>query len=123
MKIKVSEATGPVLDWMVARCEGALAPVGNLHFVGRQLFIGVGGDLGPLGKWVLYSPSTDWSQGGPIIEREHMQITHGEGTGWGAYIWKGENFADWGPTLLIAAMRCFVTSKLGEEVEVPEGLT
>jgi len=29
----------------------------------------------------------------------------------------------YGPTPLIAAMRCFVASKLGEEVDVPQELT
>jgi hypothetical protein len=28
----------------------------------------------------------------------------------------------WGDTPLIAAMRCFVTSKLGDEIEIPEEL-
>lgn len=123
-KVKVSEATGPVLDWMVAKAEGALAPVGNLYFVGRQLFVAVGGDLGPLGEWVLYTPSTDWAQGGPITERQGIATRRWLETGWEADKWnfKFDERHMNGPTKLIAAMRCYVASKLGDEVEVPEEL-
>lgn len=36
-------------------------------------------------------------------------------TDWPRHYWQG-------PTTLIAAMRCYVASKLGDEVEVPEEL-
>ena len=57
--------------------------------------------------------SKDWAQGGPIIERELIAI-HGD---WKATL--GEGTYE-GPTPLIAAMRCYVASKLGAEVDVPE---
>ena len=57
MKLKTSELTGAALDWAVAKCEG---------YVGVALQERTGTD------W--YSPSTDWSQGGPIIEREKLCI-------------------------------------------------
>jgi hypothetical protein len=71
------------------------------------------------------TPVTNWNQAGPIIERERVQLRmdeHGndfavqciEGIGYGPRV-------D-GPTPLIAAMRCYVASKLGDEVEVPEEL-
>ncbi len=66
-----------------------------------------------------WKPSSDWGLGGPIIEREHI------GVAWRVSCWVAENvtlssgpkraFAD-GPTPLIAAMRCFVASKFGDEV-------
>ena len=58
--------------------------------------------------------SADWAHGGPIIEREKMGVfpTHG---GWAAGLQSG-------PTPLIAAMRCYVASVLGDEVDVPEEL-
>jgi hypothetical protein len=137
--MRTSDLIGPALDWAVAKCEEALAPTGNLHLVGKQLFIAVGGDLGELGQWVMFSPSTDWSQGGPIIEREKITVRpvfraeRAEGgsdvyrqEGWAAHI---EPRAFWitprpfaGPTPLIAAMRCFAALKLGDEVEIPEEL-
>ncbi len=127
--MKTSDLIGPALDWAVTKCEGALAPLGNVYSVGKQLFIGVGGDLGELGTWMQYLPSTDWSQGGPIIEQEGIIIAPYSmdevgmpcTPGWVAmYQFGGPAFN--GPAPLIAAMRAFVASKLGDEVEIPEEL-
>ena len=72
--------------------------------------------------------STDWSQGGPIIESGANNLfKHNGGTEWccacnvqrDGYI--AIITAD-GPTPLIAAMRCYVASKLGDEIEIPEEL-
>jgi hypothetical protein len=69
--------------------------------------------------------STDWSQGGPIIERERPMLccdTYGDGK-WQASILRGPRaWTAYGPTPLIAAMRCFVASELGDEMDVPEEL-
>ena len=67
-----------------------------------------------------YIPPTDWPQGGPIIEREGITLRCGL-YGWDAEL---EEFdaSSHGPTALIAAMRCYVASKLGEEVDVPDEL-
>jgi hypothetical protein len=67
-----------------------------------------------------FNPPTNWAQGGPIIEREMISIEW-TGEDWMAYIFHDEEC--FGPTPLIAAMRCYVASKLGDEVEVPEELT
>lgn len=120
MKVKVSEASGVVLDWLVARCEGKL--ITDVDEVVLDV---------PLD----YTPSRDWAQGGPIVERERIEP-----------YWVGEEcraaikfktktitpngfevvtdtFKSYqGASLLEAAMRCYVTSKLGEEVEVPDEL-
>jgi hypothetical protein len=76
-----------------------------------------------------WTPSTDWSQGGPIIEREKISIEHLYGAGdAGADVWvatrvEGSSISEeQGSTALIAAMRCYVASKLGDEVELPEEL-
>lgn len=123
MRIRTSELTGPALDWAVAKAEGSLAPLGNLYLEGRDLFIGVGGDLGEPGQWVVYRPSTDWAQGGPIIEREIHTLIERDGD-WKAECYDGTMFclSLKGPTSLISAMRTFVASKLGAEVEVPNQL-
>jgi len=64
--------------------------------------------------------STDWSQGGPIIEREKIATDYDHD------VWNAAKYGlSWyvgGPTPLIAAMRCYVASKLGDEVDVPEEL-
>ena len=108
MLIKTSEAVGPVLNWMVKTAMG-------FTFDGKTWSNGAG-------KFYRHddSPSTDWSQGGPIIEREKIatQFWVSEGA-WEALI-KGGFFASYGPTPLIAALRCYVASKLGAEVEVPD---
>lgn len=71
----------------------------------------------------MCTPSTDWAQGGPIIEREHIGTYHFvlPEDGWAASVFDDPIYV--GPTPLIAAMRCYVASKLGDEVEVPEELT
>lgn len=72
--------------------------------------------------------STDWAQGGPIIERERIECTpptrNSDDRDWMSVQIDDENIGHLmtGPTSLIAAMRCFVASKLGDEVEVPEEL-
>jgi hypothetical protein len=68
--------------------------------------------------------STDWSQGGPIIEREWVDLHCVNDSLWEAECPAVGGLAmQNGPTPLIAAMRCYVASKLGDEVEIPEELT
>ena len=100
MKIKTSELTGAALDWAVAKCEG------NIYH-------------GP--AWTKYS--TNWAQGGPIIEREGICIgrTAG-GVAWDAIHPNADDIMFRAYTPLIAAMRCYVASKLGSEVEIPQEL-
>jgi len=64
--------------------------------------------------------STDWAEGGPIIERERIDVLYEHDLRWIAIPQKG--IESYGPTPLIAAMRCYVASKLGDEVEIPEEL-
>jgi len=119
MKIKTSELQGPALNGVVARIE-------------------FNGEYRPI---TVPDYSADWSQGGPIIEREHIDIryTFTEG-GYrtsdsvdavhaAINLPNAETCFDpkkvvweYGPTPLISAMRCFVASKLGDYVEVPDEL-
>ena len=120
MKIKTSELMPPALDGMVAKCQGV--PV---YFEGRLW------DSYPNESQHPYEPSTDWSQGGPIIERECIAIYASGACSippknpdyWVAEILAtDEMVTGYGPTPLITAMRCYVASKMGDEVEVPEEL-
>ena len=104
MKIKTSELNGAALDWAVAKCEGL-----DIRRLSGGEFLLADGDF--------WFPSIDWAQGGPIIEREGIALGQ-TGDGWEATC-DGCIYIS-GPTPLIAAMRCYVASKLGEEVEVPE---
>lgn len=123
MKIKTSELVGTQLDWAVAKCEGAtefssdgISICFMLH--GKQRVLGNGFCPG-----MNYSPSTDWAQGGPIIERENIGIGHAwEGNDWLACAHDMSAPVICGPTPLTAAMRCYVASKLGDMVDIPDNL-
>ena len=102
--MKTSELTDIALDWAVAKANGEYKPVAVPRY------------------------STDWAQGGPIIEREKIDLYQSTGRICAA-MW--ENIPGGGrliaeakdcPTPLIAAMRCYVASKLGNDIELPEGL-
>ena len=108
-----SELTGAALDWAVAKCEGVIN--------GDDLDIGFVLEGG-------YTPSTDWAQGGPIIEREKISVLHST-TVFPSHAWEASqtvaedlSVCEFGPAPLTAAMRCYVASKLGDEVEIPQEL-
>ena len=122
--MKTSELTGPALDWAVAKCEGVEVTYLD-DGITRCLL------RNPSGR---FSPSTSWQEGGPIIERERIDVTwHIDH--WTAMWWADNsgmakdqaqrfkhNRQHSGPTPLIAAMRCFVASRLGDEVDIPDEL-
>ena len=110
--MKTSELTGAALDWAVMKCE---YPNNSVAFFNELRA------LHPLHASFYYS--TNWSQGGPIIEREKIEVTYQSDVEWIAGQYPTIDDLHYGPTPLIAAMRCFVASKLGDEVEVPEELT
>jgi hypothetical protein len=110
MKIRTSKLIGPALDWAVAECEKI--EIGYLtNTDGTLLLISEDGGY-------EYEPSTDWLLGGPIIERERISIVPALDGGW-----MTETGLVRGPTALITAMRCYVTNKLGDKVEIPNELT
>ena len=118
--MKTNELTGAALDWAVAKCNGHI----DDETIIRRL------EPDEEGWCIAYS--TDWAQGGPIIEREKIDLFTEKGTpeSWCASVARDQNghrlvgwrLHQYGPTPLIAAMRCFVASCLGDEVEVPEEL-
>lgn len=123
MKIAVHKLSGAALDWAVAKCEGiavmhcGAGPSQYLAFI-------------PKGKrsYYRYEPSRNWKQGGPIIE----QINGFELKCWleskseyrcEAHIHNYDG--DWiafGPMPLVAALRVYVASKFGDEIDLPERL-
>jgi len=65
-----------------------------------------------IGWCVEYSPSTNWAQGGPIIERKEIQLSstpYSEGLGW--YASMGLTKDIYGNTPLEAAMCCYVAAR------------
>lgn len=123
MKIKTSDLTLLALDWAVAECEGMDIEIRPAGACGRPLYV-LAAEAGRT-PWT-WTPTTSWHQAGPIIEREGVTITqYDDYPNWSATLYAtdyNEHKAATGPTPLIAAMRCFVASKLGDEVEVPEEL-
>lgn len=128
MKHKVSELTGTLLDTAVAIAQG---------WKRARVFDRFGkpwdhdswcedGDpqrsMHNAAGTHSFAPSVSWLDGGPIIERERIAIYPGLDRPeiWVAAVYRapvghGQN----GPTPLIAAMRAYVSSKFGEEVELP----
>lgn len=122
MKVLACELSNKALDCAVALCLGGV----NLRFDSVACYwITIEGKDRVLSTgWSpsqSFSPSTLWEQGGPIIERECIELLcESPGHMWAAMPQKGPEWR--GPTPLIAAMRCYVASKLGHEVEIPDEL-
>ncbi len=101
--MKTSELTGAALDWAVAKCEG------------REMR-----------AWRTYKRlnqtnySTDWAQGGPILERHISELIDCGESGWEACC--DGTYGATGRTALEAVCLAYVASKLGDEVDVPEEL-
>ena len=113
MKIKTSELIGPALDWAVQEIEYQRMVAEGEHV--KQWALDdhrAGASINPY--------STDWLWGGPILEREGISICRMTSDWSAAYNPSGT--PQDGPTPLIAAMRCYVSNRLGNEVEVPEEL-
>ena len=122
MLIKVSELTGAALAWAVAEADGTFAGPYDKTFkvINGKLYLMLNGSV------MVHpcEPQESWAQGGPIIEREKMAIMLCESVGdWLADLSGTDKvFTASGSTPLIAAMRCYVASKLGDTVEIPEEL-
>jgi len=149
--MKTAELTDILLDWAVSKCQGySLTTDGISNLVeksGRLMILGL---TTCAGKPCGYNPTQRWDQGGPIIElhgvamRKHeksgkwyAKLSSDLGLGEGA-LWTKEKLGErYGPlsyqvhrvqcrftgaTALEAAMRCYVASKLGLEIDIPKEL-
>lgn len=122
MKILVSNATNEQLNYLVALCKG--------YDISIPSWSGDSFDTLVNGSYIDYKPSTDWGQGGEIVQqllldgmwleavdpyyRDRMPTFKATPTKWND-VFRGE-------TMLIAAMRCYVASVYGDEVDIPEEL-
>ena len=109
MKIKTSDLKEAALDWAVeCAVHGRFVPAYAWRYQNNE----------------RKDYSIDWAQGGLIIETNHIELQYLD------YVWTALMFNDsdcecglileTAPTPLIAAMRCYVASKLGDEVDVPK---
>jgi hypothetical protein len=105
IKIPTSDLQGAALDWVVDKCKRRVGLSSNLLNKGcrpRRF-------------------STLWAEGGPIIEQEGLCISYDPFVKrWNCYTQALDSYH--AETALVAAMRCYVASKLGDEVEIPEEL-
>ena len=112
MKIKVSEATLPQLNWMVAKCQG--------HPGAKGTRCGFGDGYGSGRVFGAPNYSGDWSLGGPIIAQHIVLLEDLGDFEWEATAVGGAKAR--GDTVLQAVCRCYVTNEAGYEVDVPEEL-
>lgn len=136
MKYKTAELEGALLDAAVAKALGWERGSNWCSAPGKPGLLLVFGEPEEFSEEPRFAPSAVWADGGPIIERERIATWDNgalhppEDCTWTAGIQpEGDEtandlgiFALWmhvGPTPLIAAMRAYVASKLGEEVELP----
>lgn len=129
MKHKVSELEGALLDAAVGKALGWIIDGVWCTDPARQNDPIKLGERGYWSEGEHFSPSANWSDAGPIIERERitLMVYPSECVAYVAAVWEypiGEEPQEWlgkgeGTTPLIAAMRAYCASKFGEEVELP----
>lgn len=117
--MKVEELKGGKLNFWVAKAQGK-----EVYIHGEHCFLRAKDRdyRHPMGN---YSPSSDWSQGGPILEREAISVerTDRNPAKWMAIKphetsnFREDYYYGHGSTYLEAAMRCYVRSKFGHEVD------
>lgn len=136
MKIKTSELIGPALDWVVASALGYTRSTIQGISWGRRWK-----KPAPVGFWDevdspdgIFRPSTDPSQGGPILTSQGITTRYDQRrkVGWEAFIWEpsqhdlteqsSQKFWMFDKEQLVAGLRCYVASEMGDEVDIPEEL-
>lgn len=119
MRVETRELSGAALDWAVAVAEGK--DYSTCKDWGNALINDLGRCSIAHRNWngaKYFEPTKNWGHGGPIIEREMLGVMPVSDCWWRAGDVDGAD--GFGSTPLIAAMRCYVTVKLGETVDVPE---
>ena len=121
MKINTDQLIGSALDWAVGHANGWITyPTDSIE---RGSVFHTDSSVAPFGRTIdvaEWKPSTNPAQAWPIIERERLNFLD-NGDSISAYYSRGRTVCQrWnGPTHLVAAMRCYIASKLGDEVDVP----
>ena len=121
--MKTETLTGSALDWAVAKAEGLKVGFvntrnGPMPCIWEPSYEG-DVDL-PVPKY-----STDWAQGGPIIERERISLRFWTNVTMVHAYTPNPREDDWASdpkSMLIAAMRAHVANKLGDEVDIPDNI-
>lgn len=125
MKIKVYTLEGTALNWAVAKSAGDIDKVVKLgNGLTNAVVLDGANNLFDMRTGKDYRPSEDWELGGPIVDYEKLcPIWSEELQMWGCTKKVDDKFHfAKGPTFLVAAMRCYVSSKLGEEINISKKL-
>jgi hypothetical protein len=120
MKNRVATLEGALLDAAVALASGHIPQI-----IDGCCWVCIKRADGNLQARWTYVPSACWRSGGEIIERERITVIwdgSANEPAWNAYAFAclGDlNRYQRGHTPLVAAMRAYVASKFGDEVELP----
>ena len=122
-EVKTQDLSGAALNWAVAKAEG-FEP---MLFPMSRTEVAISEGRRPDGSFSARacSYSTDWSQGGPLIEKYKLDIgapMENKSGPWNAATEWGHPNGYKGETPLIAACRAIVSSALGDTVSVPKEL-
>ena len=117
MQVNTVELSGPALDWAVSKVEG-FKDINPLTTDGQR-------------RLRTHNYSSNWAKTGPLLERamqEGMSVNYYPDERQYQAIqrpvgsWSSVECSAYGPTLLVAALRCYVISKMGVKIEVPDSL-
>ena len=125
MLINICETTIPQLNWLVATCQKKQISVWGKNIEVRDNY--------SFEDPYVYSPATDWGQGGPFIDEYKINVdVYSNLEEWKASLSNRDSYnehGEWiegsyheqtGPTPLIAIMRAYVSSVLGNDVNITD---
>jgi hypothetical protein len=120
MKYETAKLSGAMLDAAVLMIEGVSFKLGkelsvDENSVRQVCFL----TDAPPGCWPIASPSSRWSDGGPIIDREGLGLVRWPDGSWGSMRKDSPvGLTVQGDTPLVAAMRAFVQATMGDTVDL-----
>lgn len=135
VEVNTADLVGAALDWAVGSALGAeVRPHAFCKEPGS--YVQPGCTVFPNGNaYSRFKPSTDWSQGGPLIEKHGIRLERSRdghswfagwmfsASGWNARYETFDGEDDFGSSsALVATCRAIVASVLGETVSVPKEL-
>ncbi|OSN39539.1 phage protein NinX family protein [Pseudomonas syringae] len=124
IEMNTADLTGEALNWSVAKALGLNAYLAEPHYMNpHRVMIRYTPDGCHFEQQKRFQPSTDWAQGGPLLEKRKIL------TGWigdqPIAFTRNHKYQDGvavAPTPLIAICRAIVASVLGDTVSVPKEL-
>lgn len=112
MKIIVNQASGSILNYLVAKAEelNVIIECGSVQLIEKP----------DQSATVSYD---DWAQAGPIIGQNDIELTKIDKIKWHAKMERIRGITQATAEFqLLAAMRCYVKGFLGDEVDIPDDL-